>query len=358
MTLVGSGAALYRSGHASDAKIRHERTSTMKAVPAAPGANLRYEPIPLDEIRAAQQRTAGTVIRSPLLRLDVEDAPANIWLKLEVLQPIRSFKLRGAYNAMAAAGREALADGVWTASAGNMAQGVAWAARELGVSCTVIVPDTAPETKIAAVRRYGGEVLTVSVEEWMQIFRTRQREGMTGVFVHPYSDPLVMAGNAVIGLEIVEDLPEVDAVIVPWGGGGLCCGIASAIRALAPNCKIYACEVDTGAPLAPSLAAGQPVEVPFTPNFVDGIGAPFVNQEMFELGRQLVDGSLVVSPEETADAARHILERNRVVPEGAGAVATAAALAGKAGGGNVVSLVSGGNIDTGNLITLFQGGTP
>lgn len=319
---------------------------------------LHYEPVPLDEIRAAQARIAGAAIRTPLVRLDEDEAPAEIYLKLECLQPIRSFKIRGAFNMMAKAGREALAGGVWTASAGNMAQGVAWAARRLGLSCTVVVPDTAPETKIAAVRRYGGQVVKVPVDEWLHIFRTRQREGMSGVFIHPYSDPDVMAGTGTIGLEIVEDLPDVDAVIVPWGGGGLCCGIASALRALRPSCKVYACEVDTGAPLAPSLAAGAPVEVPFTPNFVDGIGAPFVNVEMFELAQRIVAGSLIVTLVETADAMRLIIERNRVVPEGAGAVAVAAALAGQAGAGKVACIVSGGNIDVRTLITILEGGVP
>lgn len=328
----------------------------MKAVGGS--VALAYEPVPLAEIRAAQERTAGVVARTPLARLDVEGAPAEIWLKLECVQPIRSFKLRGASNTLLAAGREALAGGVWTASAGNMAQGAAWAARSLGVPCAVVVPETAPETKIAAVRRYGGEVITVPVGEWLEIFLTRHRAGMTGVFVHPYSDPAVMAGNGVAGLEILEDLPEVDAVVVPWGGGGLCCGIAAAIKALRPGCKVFACEVESGAPLAPSLAAGRPVEVPYAPTFVDGIGAPFVNEEMFDLAAKLIDGSLVVSLVETADALRLILERTRVVPEGAGAVATAAALAGKAGGGKVVCLVSGGNIDPGALVTILQGGVP
>jgi threonine dehydratase len=322
---------------------------------------LVYEPIPLDEIRAAQRRIAGAALRTPLVRLDVDDAPAEIYLKLECLQPIRSFKMRGAYNAMAKLAESdpaALADGVWTASAGNMAQGVAWSARQLGVASSVVVPETAPETKIAAVRRYGGEVIKVPVADWLQIFRTRQREGMTGLFVHPYSDPAVMAGNGVAGLEILEDLPDVDAVVVPWGGGGLCCGIASAIKALKPECAVYAGEVDTGAPLAPSLEAGTPVEVSYTPNFVDGIGAPFVNEEMFDLARRLVDGSLVVDTTATAAAMRLIIERNRVVPEGAGAVSVAAALAGMAGGGKVVCLVSGGNVDSGRLVTLLQGGVP
>lgn len=331
----------------------------MKAVPSADP--IQYEPVSRAEIAAAQRRTAGTVVRTPLVKLDIEDAPAEIYLKLECLQPIRSFKLRGAYNAIAKLAEtdpKAIAQGVWTASAGNMAQGAAWAARRVGVPCTVIVPDTAPETKIAAVRRYGGEVITVSVQDWLHIFRTRQREGMTGLFVHPYSDPDVMAGNAVAGMEILEDLPDVDAVIVPWGGGGLCSGIASAIKHHRPSCKVFAGEVDTGAPLGPSLAAGEPVEVPYTPNFVDGIGAPFVNKEMFDLARKVVDGSLIVTTTQTADAMRLIIERTRVVPEGAGAVSVAAALAGQAGGGKVVCVVSGGNIDTVRLITALQGGIP
>jgi len=331
----------------------------MKAQPSS--GEIHFEPVSRADIAAAQRRTAGTVVRTPLVRLDVEGAPAEIYLKLECLQQIRSFKLRGAYNAIAKLAETdpaAIAGGVWTASAGNMAQGAAWAARRVGVPCTVIVPDTAPETKIAAVRRYGGEVITVSVQDWLHIFRTRQRDGMTGLFVHPYSDPDVMAGNAVAGMEILEDLPDVDAVVVPWGGGGLCCGIASAIKHHRPSCKVYACEIETGAPLGPSLAAGKPVEVPYTPNFVDGIGAPFVNLEMFELAQQVVDGSLIVNTSETADAMRLLIERTRVVPEGAGAVSVAAAMAGKAGGGKVVCLVSGGNIDTARLITALEGGIP
>jgi threonine dehydratase len=330
----------------------------MKALPSDETGELSYEPIPLQEIEAARDRTRDVVMRTPLVKLDFDDAPCEIYLKLECLQPIRSFKLRGASNAMLAAGREALAEGVWTGSAGNMAQGVAWAARRLGVACTVYVPETAPRTKIEAVRRYGGTVVELPVDDWVGIFRSRGYPGASGVFVHPYSDPAVMAGNGVAGLEILEDLPDADAVIVPWGGGGLCCGIASAVKAINPGCKVFACEVDTGAPLAPSLEAGEPVEVPFTPNFVDGIGAPFINEEMLDLARQLIDGSLVVTTNQTAAALRLVLERNRVVPEGAGATPVAAALAGMAGGGKVVCVVSGGNIDLTTLVTILEGGVP
>jgi threonine dehydratase len=239
-----------------------------------------------------------------------------------------------------------------------MAQGVAWSARKLGVDCTVIMPDTAPVTKINAVKRFGGKVELVPIQDWLDIFRTRHRDGMTGVFVHPYSDPLVMAGNAVIGLEILEDLPDVDTVLVPWGGGGLCSGIAAAVKALKPSTRVIAIEISTGAPLKPSMDAGRLEEADFTPNFVDGIGNAFINDEMFKLAQQLVDDVIVVTPDETAEALRRIIERNHVVPEGAGAVATAAAMTGKAGSGKIAAIVSGGNIDPARLITILQGNTP
>jgi threonine dehydratase len=312
----------------------------------------------MEDLLAARNRTAGAVLRTPLVRLDGDPGMPEIYLKLECLQPIRSFKLRGAYNAMAKAGHDALANGVWTCSAGNMAQGVAWAARELGVECTVYVPVTAPRTKIDAVKRYGGHVVELPVDEWVAIFRDRKRDGAEGVFIHPYSDPDVMAGNGVAGLEMLEDLPDVDAVIVPWGGGGLLCGIASAFKARGSKAKLYASEVETGAPLGPSLAAGEPVNVPYAPNFVDGIGTPFVNKEMFDLALQLIDGSFIVSPKAAAEAVRFVVERNRVVPEGASGTAVAAALAGHGGPGKIICVISGGNIDFANLVTILNGGTP
>jgi threonine dehydratase len=279
-------------------------------------------------------------------------------LKLELLQPIGSFKLRGANNAMEAAGRDALRAGVWTASAGNMAQGVAWSARKLGVACTVVVPETAPPTKLAAVERLGGKVVKTSVSEWAEIFRTREFAGMSGVFIHAFSDPLVMAGNGVIGLEILEDLPDVDTIVVPWGGGGLCCGIAAAIRAKKPDTRIVAVEISTGAPLKPSLDGGELVDAPFTPNFVDGIGNSFINREMFELAQQLVDDVVIVTPDETADALRWMILRNHIVPEGAGAAGAAAVLSGRTGGEKIVTIVSGGNIDPARVITILEGNTP
>ena len=208
------------------------------------------------------------------------DGPAEIHLKLENLQPIGSFKLRGAANAVALASEQELAGGVWTASAGNMAQGVAWCARARGIPCTVVVPDTAPAAKLDAIARLGADTLKVPFDEWFEIFRTHEHAGLDGLFVHAFSDARVMAGNGTIALELLEDLPDVAAVVIPYGGGGLACGIASALRELAPSVRIYACEADVAAPLAASLAAGEPVLVDHTPSFVDGIGGPFVFDEM------------------------------------------------------------------------------
>jgi threonine dehydratase len=314
-----------------------------------------YEPITLGEIRAARERIAGAVIRTPLVRLNVDELPGEIFLKLENLQPIGSFKLRGASNAILMASEDQLRGGVWTASAGNMAQGVAWQARRLGIPCSVVVPDTAPATKVAAIERLGARVIKVSHAEWLHVFSTRSYEGMEGLFVHAFSDRAVMAGNGTIGLEIMEDLPDVDAVIVPYGGGGLSCGIASAVRAIKPGVRVYACEVDTAAPLAASMVAGEPVEIDYTPSFVDGIGAPRVFPEMWALASKLLDGSLVVSLPEVAHAIALLAERNRVIAEGAGAAPVAAALAGKAGPRKVVCVVSGGNIDAGILVEILRG---
>jgi threonine dehydratase len=312
-------------------------------------------PIPIEEIQAARGRIAGAAIRTPLIRLNVDDAPAAIYLKLENLQPIGSFKLRGASNAMALASPEELARGVYTASAGNMAQGVAWNARRLGIPCTVIVPDHAPEAKLAAITRLGARIVKVPFDTWWQILLDRGYPGMEGLFVHPVSDPKVMAGNGTIGLEILEDLPEIDTVIIPFGGGGLSSGIASALRAFKPDTRVFACEVETAAPLAPSLAAGAPQTVTYTPSFVDGIGSGGLLPDMWPLVSRLLDGSIVVSLDEVTAAVRLLIERNRVVAEGAGATPVAAALTGRAGGGNVVCIVSGGNINAAKLAEILSG---
>ncbi len=316
------------------------------------------EPIPLDQIHAARERLRDTVLRTPLVRLHLDDSPAEIHLKLENLQPIGSFKLRGAGNAIRSAPPAALARGVWTASAGNMAQGVAWEARRLGLRCTVVAPDHAPQTKLAAIRRLGAKVIQVPFPEWFQILSSRVYAGVEGRFVHPVSDPAVMAGNGTIALEILEDLPDVDAIVVPYGGGGLSCGIASAVRALKPGTRVLACEVETAAPLSASLAAGAPRTVPYTPSFVDGIGGPFVLDEMWPLVHRLLDGALVTSLAEIAAAIRLMAERARVIAEGAGAAPVAAALAGKAGGGKVACVISGGNLDSAALAKILAGQLP
>ena len=309
----------------------------------------------LADINAARQLIAGSAIRTPLVRLNYSEAPAEIYLKLENLQPIGSFKIRGAANAMGHLPPETLSRGVLTASAGNMAQGVAWRARELGIPCTVVAPDTAPETKVKAIERLGGRVIKVPFEEWWRAFETRTFPGIEATFIHAFDDLNVMAGNGTIALEIVEDCPEVDAIVIPWGGGGLTCGIAAAMRALNSQCKIYAAEVATAAPLAASIAAGTPRSVDYQPSFVDGIGARVVFPQMLERAQQLIDGSLVAELDEIKSALRLMAERNRVIAEGAGACALACALAGKAGGGKVVCIVSGGNIDFTTLCEILTG---
>lgn len=311
----------------------------------------------LDEIRSAQARIAGVAVRTPLVRLDWDEGP-EIWLKLELLQPIRSFKLRGAYNAMASLDRSVIEAGVWTGSAGNMAQAVAYAARALNVPCTVYVPDTAPRTKINHSIRYGARVVELPIQEWMNIFRERGYEKASGYFVHPFSDQAVITGQAVCGLEILEDLPDVDTIVAPYGGGGLCSGIASARTHLSPKTAVYASEIETGAPLGPSLAAGTPTDVPFRPSFADGIGDSDVEPEMFELAQRLDIRSHIVTLDETANAARLLISRNAIVPEGAAATSLAAALSGKVPGDRIVCVISGGNIDPATLTTILAGDTP
>jgi threonine dehydratase len=305
------------------------------------------------QVREARQAIARAAIRTPLVRLNTSDAPAEIYLKLENLQPIGSFKIRGAANAIAHMSTVELDRGVVTASAGNMAQGVAWRARELGIPCTVIAPDTAPQTKIDAIERLGGRVLKVSFDEWWRAFEQRAYPGVEGAFIHAFDDLNVMAGNGTIGLELLEDLPDADAVVVPWGGGGLTCGIASVLKELKPKCKIFAAEVATAAPLIASWKAGAPQVIEPQRSFVDGVGGKSVFPQMFERAKRLIDGSLVAQVKEVASALRMVAERNRVIAEGAGATPVACALAGHAGEGKVVCIVSGGNIDLVRLAEIL-----
>ena len=308
-------------------------------------------PVTLAQVEEARCNIAGIALRTPVVRLNAEP---DVWLKLENLQPIGSFKIRGAANVMAKTPRERLERGVLTASAGNMAQGVAYCARRMGVPATVVSPDTAPQTKIRAVERLGGRVILAPFEQWWRTFETRAYPGVDATFIHAFDDLDVMAGNGTIALELIEDLGEFDAVVIPWGGGGLSCGIAAVLRKLRPAARIYAAEVETAAPLAASLAAGEPRTVEYRPSFVDGIGSRMVFANMFDRARGLLDGSLVVTLADAAAAMKLVAERNRVIIEGAPACAVAAAIAGRVGAGRVVAVVSGGNVDLEKFAELVR----
>ena len=310
--------------------------------------------IPLAEIERARERIAGAAVRTPLIRLP----DTEVWLKLESLQPVASFKIRGATNAIRAAPADELASGVVTASAGNMGQGVAWAAREAGVPATIVAPDQAPQTKIDRIERLGGRVLKVPYEDWWRAIEESRYDGAEGLFVHPVQDELVMAGNGTIGLELLEDLPDVDVVVVPYGGGGLVSGIASAVKAIRPSVRVYACEPETGAAATTAFAAGGPTEIDYTPSFVDGAGSKRVLDSMWPRVSELVDGAFPVSLDDAAGAVRLLAERVRVIAEGAGALAPAVALSGRAGGGKIACIVSGGNIDLPVLARILEGSTP
>jgi threonine dehydratase len=301
--------------------------------------------IPLEEIRRARERIADAVMRTPLVQLD-----ERIWLKLENLQPIGSFKLRGALSAVREASSAELAGGVVTASAGNMAQGVAWAAREAGVPATIVAPETAPRAKLDAVERLGGKVIRVPHEVWWRTMIERRYEGVDGLFVHPVEDDAVMAGNGTIGLELCEDLAAFDTVVIPWGGGGLTTGIASAVKALRPGTRIVTAEPETAAP----LAAGG-VEIDYVPSFVDGAGGRALLPTMRTHAEELVDASVAVPLDEVAEAMRLLASRARVVAEGAGALSVAAGLHEP---GRVVCIVSGGNVDAAVLSRVLAGETP
>ena len=314
------------------------------------------EPIALEAIEAARARIGSEVVRTPVIDL-APDGPVQLSAKLENLQPIGSFKLRGAGNAIALADPATLADGVYTASAGNMAQGVAWNAKRRGIPCTVIVPDHAPAAKLAAVERLGARIVKVPFERWWQVMVDHGHPDFDGLFIHPFADPAVMAGNGIIGLEIVEDGRQLEAVIVPWGGGGLSVGIASAVKAKRPEVRVFAAEAETAAPFAASLAAGRPVKIEYTPSWVDGIGGGSVLDEIWPLASSLLEGSITISLEQVANAVR-LLASHGVVAEGGGAASVAAALTGRAGSSGVVAVVSGGNIDAHVLATILAGGTP
>lgn len=306
-----------------------------------------------DDVARASGRLAPVLPPTPLVRLDA-DVAGEIWLKLENLQPIGSFKLRGAGNALLSADPAARVAGAFTASAGNMAQGVAWWARRLGIPATAIVPEQAPVAKTAAVERLGGAVVRVPFDRWWAMLAGTERPDLAGIFVHPVASAEVVAGNGTLGLELLDELPRIDTVLVPWGGGGLACGIATALRAGMPGARVIGCEVKTATPLTASLAAGRPMTVTHTPSFVDGIGGKSLLEAMWPLTRELIAGSAVVSLDQIRAAIRLVAQRHHVIAEGAGAASVAAALAGQASG-VTVCVVSGGNIDAGVLAEILGG---
>lgn len=317
------------------------------------------EPLPavgLDEVRAAAESIRGEAIHTPLLRLGADSAPPEIHVKLENLQPMGSFKLRGALHSVAAMEPERIANGLSTASAGNMARAVAWLARRHGVPATMVVPDSAPAAKLEPVRALGARVIPVPFADWWQAMEEGGHPDLPGAFLHPCASRSMIAGDGTVGLELVEDLPGLAAVVVPFGGGGLASGIACAVKALRPEIRVYAAEVEGAAPLAAALAAGRPVEIERKPSFVDGIGSGTVLPAMWPLVSSVLDGSIVVSLEQVESALRLLATRLRVVAEGAGAAALAAALTCQAGEGPVVAVISGGNIDLAAFANIVAGG--
>lgn len=302
--------------------------------------------VTVDEVRQAQQLIRGTATRTPLIRLELDDADREIWLKLENLQPINAFKIRGAANAVAHLSDEQRRKGVWTISAGNAGQGVAYAARAAGIPCTVVVIDTAPRTKVERMSRLGAHLVMASFDRCWAAMEAREFPGVEGTFVHPFDDHDFIAGNATIGLEILEDLPDVDTVIASIGGGGLISGMAAVLRELKPDVRVYGAEPETAAPAAWSFEHGEPLEFPrWEASFVDGAGGKSVFPRMWERMQGVVDGSLVVTLDETRQAVRLLADRTRVIAEGAGGLPVAAAVSGRAGNGRIVCIVSGGNID-------------
>lgn len=311
--------------------------------------------VSLDAVRDAARSLYTVAVRTPLVRLDISDLrlPVSaLYLKLEVLQPIGSFKLRGAYNAIRQLSPEQRREGIWTVSAGNAAQGVALAAAHVGARCSVMVMDTAPITKIRAIERLGATITRASYDDCWRTVAEHGSSRMSGHFVHPFDDDRFIAGNGTLALEILEDLPDVDAIVAPLGGGGLLAGISAVVRAQRPGTRIYAAEPETAAPLSASLDAGAPMTfASWKPSFVDGAGGRSVLPTMWPLLRSL-DGSIVVSLRDAARAMKLTAERAHVIAEGAAGCAVAAAISGRAGSGKIVAVVSGGNIDLSTFAAL------
>src|SRR3954469_6292332 len=316
-------------------------------------------PIQLAEIEAARARIAGTCVRTPLIKLELGDGFPDIRLKLENLQPINAYKLRGAANAVAMLSDAERRLGVWTISAGNAGQGVAYAARKAGVPCTVVAIETAPRSKLERMAALGARLVTVPYEVAWKALEARAYPGVDGTFIHPFDDHNFIAGHATMGLEILEDAPDTAAIIAAIGGGGLITGIATAVKMLEPQIKVWGAEPETAAPAARSFAAGSAEEFPeWTATFVDGAGGKSVFPRMWQRMQPVVDGSIVVTLDQVKRAMRLMAEKVRVIAEGAGALALAAALTGKAGQGPIVAVVSGGNIDLEKFFELIQPSAP
>jgi threonine dehydratase len=298
-------------------------------------------PIAIEDIEAARERIKGTVLRTPLVKFD-----DNIWLKLENLQPTNAYKIRGGANAVASLSDEARAKGVWTISAGNAGQGVAYAARQFGIPCTVVAIETAPQTKLDRMRALGATIVPVSYDRAWVAAETHEFPGIDSTFIHPFDNHEFIAGHGTMGLEIVADCPDVRTVICAIGGGGLITGVGSAIKAKRPDARVLGAEPETAAPYALSLREGGPRKfTDWQASFVDGAGGQSVTERMWQRMQLVVDGAITVTLDQTRDAMRLIAEKSRTIAEGAGALALAAALTGEAGEGPIVCVVSGGNID-------------
>lgn len=312
--------------------------------------------LPTDEdVTAARTRIRGFAHRTPLLEFDDTIPDTRIFLKLENLQPLGSFKIRPALNALNSADPDSLQRGVLTASAGNFGLGLVFAARRIGVPATVVVPEGAAKAKADKLAELGAKVIRLPFDEWWKVLTGRGLSGVDGVFIHPVAESAVIAGNATIGAELLEDQADVDAVVVPFGGGGLACGIGSVIRRLKPTARLIVAESQAAQPAAAALANGRPVTVPHLQSFVDGIGSTTVLPEMWPLVRQMVDRAACASFEEIAEAIRLLARRHHVIAEAAGAASLAVALSGRAGKGNIICIISGGNIDAPKLGAIFNG---
>lgn len=312
-------------------------------------------PLTLTEMQDARRRIAGSVVRTPLVRLDLGPGFPDIRLKLENLQATNSYKLRGAVNAVAMLGEAERKLGVWTISAGNAGQGIAYAARQAGVPCTVVAIETAPTAKIDRMRALGAKLILVPYEAAWRALGERSYPGAVGTFVHPFDDHNFIAGHSSMGFEILEDAPDTQAVIAAIGGGGLITGVASALKALKPGIRVWGAEPETAAPTALSFAAGSAqVFKDWKASFVDGAGGQSLFPRMWERLKPVVDGTIVVSLRETQDAMRLMAEKARIIAEGAGSLALAAARTGKAGPGPIVAIVSGGNIDLPKFCDLIS----